>query len=180
MATLNQTVNKCEVEKSVDDTDKLWASEDGMPGVETTNTRMFWGSHPVSTKLAVLWVVDLMIAAVQTSETLVNLLQRTRRYSPAGSRLQLPVDEPTKASRNDRLSVRVVWVYVKAFGWIHSSWTANKYYLVRFEILTAASIKTAIFREVAPRITGRRATTSVRCLLPPSSGWYASEMSVNV
>jgi hypothetical protein len=41
----------------------------------------------VNMKMAVFWVVTLMMAAVQTSETLVNSYHTTRHYNPEDSHL---------------------------------------------------------------------------------------------
>jgi hypothetical protein len=42
----------------------------------------------VSTKMAVFWVVALMMEAARISETLVNFYQTTRRYNPEDSQLR--------------------------------------------------------------------------------------------
>jgi hypothetical protein len=45
--------------------------------------------------MAVFWVVDLMMEAARTSETLINFYQTTRRYNPEDSHLHS--DKPFKA-----------------------------------------------------------------------------------
>jgi hypothetical protein len=42
----------------------------------------------VSTKMAVFWVIALMMEAARTSETLVNFYQTTRSYNPEDSHLR--------------------------------------------------------------------------------------------
>jgi hypothetical protein len=72
-------------------------------------------------KMAVFWVVAVMLEAARTSETLVNIYQTTRRYNPEDSHLRTHRRENLKSDYEDgrlfRLLRRVVWQKVNNVSW---------------------------------------------------------------